>query len=111
MNPSNAARFTRILAPVDFSKPCIQSLSAAVSLARRCGANLPLLNVVKHLPHDSQVVRKGKPFVVIVREAAELGCDWILKATIGYNRLAHVLIGSTAERVVRNAACSERVVG
>ena len=146
MNQPKSSRFSHILAPVDFSKPCLHGLAAAVSLARRSGAKLTLLHVVKHLPHGShvvldaaglrqewerparekladfvqthvptdvpvqQVVREGKPFDVIVREAAEQGCDLIVTATHGYTGLAHVLIGSTAERIVQHAACPVLVV-
>jgi nucleotide-binding universal stress UspA family protein len=45
-----------ILAPVDFSGPCLHGLHAALDLARRYDANLTLVHVVKHQPHGSHVV-------------------------------------------------------
>jgi universal stress protein A len=54
----------------------------------------------------SQVlVRGGPPFQVITSTADELNIDLIIIATRGYTGLKHVLIGSTAERVVRHAPC------
>jgi len=141
-----SSHFTHILAPVDFSEACLHGLSTAVNLARRSGARLTVMHVVKHLPLGShvvldavglqqdwerpareklaefvqthvpgdvparQVVRQGKPFHAIVEEAREQGCDLIVTATHGYTGLAHVLIGSTAERIVQHAACPVLVV-
>jgi nucleotide-binding universal stress UspA family protein len=45
-----------ILAPVDFSEPCLHGLNAALDLVRRFDAKLTLVHVVKHLPHGSHVV-------------------------------------------------------
>jgi nucleotide-binding universal stress UspA family protein len=130
-----------IVAPVDFSQPCLHGLTAAIDLARRFQAKLTLVHVVKHLPHGShvvmdavgisqdwkrpaverlaafvaehvpadvavqQVVTTGKPFHEIVQVAAEQGADLIVIATHGYTGLAHVLIGSNAERIVQHAPC------
>lgn len=63
-----------------------------------------------HVPEDVTVAREGRPFHVIARETAEQGCDLIVTATRGHTGLAHGLIGSTAERGVRQAACSVLVV-
>ncbi len=50
-------------------------------------------------------VRVGTPFVEIVRYARETECDLIVIGTHGRSGLAHVLLGSTAEKVVRKASC------
>lgn len=50
-------------------------------------------------------VRVGTPFVEIVRYARDLNCDLIVIGTHGRSGLAHVLLGSTAEKVVRKAPC------
>lgn len=141
-----AAHPKHILAPVDFSNPCLRGLAAALELARRFGAKLTLVHVVKHLPRGShvvldavgieqdwkrparerlakfveahvpddvtvgQVVAEGKPFHEVVQLAAELECDLIVIATHGYTGLAHVLIGSNAERIVQHAPCPVLVV-
>ncbi len=47
----------------------------------------------------------GEPAFEIVEVARELGCDLIVLGTHGRTGLAHALLGSTAERVVRRAAC------
>ncbi len=51
------------------------------------------------------VARAGRPFVEICEVARETGVDLIILATHGYTGLKHVLLGSTAERVVRHAPC------
>lgn len=49
--------------------------------------------------------RVGRPFMEISEFAREAGVDLILLGTHGYTGLKHVLLGSTAERVVRHAPC------
>ena len=56
------------------------------------------VSVVRH-------VRVGTPFLEIVRYAKETGIDLIVIGTHGRSGLAHVLLGSTAEKVVRKAPC------
>jgi nucleotide-binding universal stress UspA family protein len=51
------------------------------------------------------LTRLGRPYVEITEAARELGADLILVATHGHTGLKHVLLGSTAERVVRHAPC------
>ena len=53
----------------------------------------------------STLVRVGTPYNEIATAAKELGVDLIVIATHGYTGLKHVLLGSTAERVVRHAPC------
>ena len=50
-------------------------------------------------------VRRGTPFLEIVRYAKENDIDLIVLGTHGRSGLAHVLIGSVAERVVRSGPC------
>lgn len=56
------------------------------------------------------VVRIGSPFQEIVEAARSLKTDLIIVSTHGYSGLKHVLLGSTAERVVRHAPCPVLVV-
>jgi len=51
------------------------------------------------------VIRQGVPFLEIVRVAAERKADLIVMGTHGRTGLAHALMGSVAEKVVRMAAC------
>jgi len=50
-------------------------------------------------------VRTGKPHQEILLEAKEQAIDLIIVATHGHTGVEHMLFGSTAERIVRNAAC------
>ena len=52
-----------------------------------------------------KVVRQGPPFLEIVRYAQEANIDLIVLGTHGRGGLAHMLLGSVAEKVVRKAPC------
>jgi glycine betaine transporter len=49
---------------------------------------------------------EGRPAAEIVRHAGDAGADLIVVGTHGRTGLAHALLGSVAERVVRQARCS-----
>lgn len=51
------------------------------------------------------LTREGYPPEVILTEAARLGVDLIAMGTRGRTGLEHLLLGSTAERVVQRATC------
>jgi universal stress protein A len=51
-------------------------------------------------------VRRGRPSLVIAELAEETGCQLIVMGTRGNSGLAHVLLGSVAERTLRIAPCS-----
>ncbi len=51
------------------------------------------------------VAREGDPSVVIVEEAERRQADLIAMGTHGRSGLRHLLLGSTAERVVQHAKC------
>ncbi len=52
-----------------------------------------------------EIIRIGNPYLEIVKVAKEKGADLIVLGTHGRTGLAHVLIGSVAEKVVHNAPC------
>jgi nucleotide-binding universal stress UspA family protein len=56
------------------------------------------------------MVRTGVSHREITTAAKDLGADLIVLTTHGYTGLKHVLLGSTAERVVRHADCPVMVV-
>lgn len=56
------------------------------------------------------IVRCGAAFDEIARAAKELDIDLIVLSTHGYTGLKHILLGSTAERVVRHAPCAVLVL-
>ncbi len=52
-----------------------------------------------------RTVRTGAPFLEILRYAKDQNIDLIVLGTHGRSGLAHVLMGSVAERVVRKSPC------
>ena len=57
---------------------------------------------------DAQIARDavfGNPWVAVCEYAQKNGVDLIIVPTHGRTGLAHVLIGSTAERIVQHAPC------
>ena len=62
---------------------------------------------------DAPVTRKviqGHPFVEIVRYAKDNDVDLLVVGTHGRGAIAHMLLGSVAEKVVRKAPCPVLVV-
>ncbi len=57
------------------------------------------VNVAAH------VIQIGAPFVSILEYARENEIDMIVMGTHGRTGLAHMMIGSTAERIVRKSPC------
>ncbi len=51
------------------------------------------------------VARVGEPFVEIVRYAREQQADLLVLGTHGRGPIAHMFLGSVAEKVVRTAPC------
>jgi nucleotide-binding universal stress UspA family protein len=51
------------------------------------------------------VLRIGSPFAEIIRYAREENVDLIVMGTHGRGLIAHMLLGSVAEKVVRKAPC------
>jgi len=138
------SRFTRILCPIDFSKPSEAALAQAEEIARTFGAELLVAHIVEPMiypvaygmppvaPIDyedaartsaakalepvvarlvqagikaSPLVDTGAASMRICDLVGEKRCDLVVLATHGYTGLKHVLLGSTAERVVRHSAC------
>jgi nucleotide-binding universal stress UspA family protein len=133
-------RLKRILLPVDFSEASRKALHYAVSFAKQFNSEVLLLHVVEVVPMEGQsvatelheaaakqlsewrkeivshtsvkaVIRDGiSAHQVIVEAVHENSVDLIVLGTQGRTGLAHPLIGSTAERVVRHAPCPVLVV-
>lgn len=65
-------------------------------------------------PHGQRIagtrVVAGEPFWEICRAAEERRSDLIVMGSHGRTGMAHVLLGSVAERVVRHASCPVLVV-
>ena len=52
-----------------------------------------------------RIVVEGHPFVEIIRQAKESNADLIVMGTHGRGAIAHMLLGSVAEKTVRKAPC------
>jgi nucleotide-binding universal stress UspA family protein len=84
-------------------------ISGEVEAELQAGAQRRLEEIVGGLQARGVVaegsLRTGRPFSEIVESARAPGVDLIVLTTHGFTGLKHVLLGSTAERVVRHAAC------
>lgn len=78
------------------------------SLAKSAHERLP--RMAREVSDDATMVqcmvRTGRAAWEIVRVAAEIRADMIIITTHGYTGLKHVLMGSTAELIVRHAPCA-----
>jgi nucleotide-binding universal stress UspA family protein len=80
--------------------PVEQFVSAARQALERALGELPLPDV-----RVTPEVVEGAPFEEIIRFARERDIDLIVMGTHGHTGLAHILMGSVAEKVVRRAPC------
>lgn len=76
-----------------FVKEAEGKMKALAARARRAGLE------------STTVVLTGKPFTEIIAFAREKRMHLIVMGTHGLSGLAHTLLGSTAEKVVRKAPC------
>jgi nucleotide-binding universal stress UspA family protein len=130
----------KILYPTDFSSFSNQAYFHAIALAEKHGASLTILYVYepdddetvhgrhgepdKHYwermleqirPVDptipvSHILLEGDPATEIVRYAQDAGINLIVMGTHGRTGLERLLMGSVAEKVMRESSCSVLVV-
>jgi nucleotide-binding universal stress UspA family protein len=128
-------RVQKILYATDFSSYSNQAYFHAVALAENHGASLTVLFVlpsnwsgdegedrdywrrqleqIRPLDPGIQVrhvLLDGDPAAEIVRYAQEMNMDLIVMGTHGRSGLERLLVGSVAEKVMRQATCSVLVV-
>jgi nucleotide-binding universal stress UspA family protein len=128
-------RIRRILYPTDFSSYSNQAYFHAVALAENHGASLTVLYVYNPAaismeegerdywreqleqirPIDPSisvrhVLLEGDPATEIVHYARDAAIDLIVMGTHGRTGLERLLMGSVAEKVMRDANCSVLVV-
>jgi nucleotide-binding universal stress UspA family protein len=128
-------RVQKILYATDFSSYSNQAYFHAVALAENHGASLTVLFVLPSnwseeegenrdywrrqleqiRPLDQSirvrhVLLEGDPAAEIVRYAQEMNMDLIVMGTHGRTGLERMLMGSVAEKVMREAKCSVLVV-
>lgn len=72
--------------------------------SRKAIANLPPSEMIGETTVIREV-RVGVPYLEIVRYAREQNIDMVVIGTHGRSGLAHVLMGSVAEKIVRKAPC------
>ena len=123
-------RVKKILYPTDFSSYSNQAYFHALGLAETYGAGLTVVYV--HTPGSddkshwreqleqvrpanpkipvSHVLLEGDPAAEITRYAADAGVDVIVIGTHGRTGVDRLVMGSVAERVMREAPCSVLVV-
>jgi nucleotide-binding universal stress UspA family protein len=122
-----AKLFSKILCPIDFDDGSMQALDVAAKMAQESDATLYLMHVIfgpltkpveesnrtaieklarEHLDTTVRrevVIQNGEPGAAILAAADNLEVDLIAMATHGRKGVAHLFLGSVAERVVRGS--------
>lgn len=93
-----------LIYPADFGYPPTVLDTADETIRQRVQERLNLLASTAGVPVEVHV-REGQPYNEIAAAAREFEVDLIIIPTHGRTGLKHVLLGSTAERVVRHAPC------
>lgn len=108
-----ARRFRTILVPTDFSATADRALEAVRTLVRSAGPTEVILAHANFMPREleaagvsaRQVHENGRPDEVILSLARREHAELTVIGTHGRSGLSHVLLGSVAERVLRQAPC------
>jgi nucleotide-binding universal stress UspA family protein len=133
-------RITKILYPTDFSSYSNQAYFHAIALAENHGASLTILfvqtpessvpgaagdegftrsywrNQLEQIRPTNpdiavrHVLLQGDPAEEIVRYGRDTGMDLIVMGTHGRTGVERLVLGSVAEKVLRDASCSVLVV-
>ncbi len=95
--------------PVEILSPYEVPLPASVAQEARARANRRLEEEAERVRRAGVPVRaslrEGSPAETIAETVRELGADVVVMGTRGRTGLAHVLLGSVAERTLRLAPC------
>ena len=83
---------------------CVMGGSDPIHLLRE-QARQRMDELQRLLPDAEVLIREGSPRPAIVEAALALDCQMIIMGTHGRSGLRHLLLGSTAERVVQHAGC------
>ena len=133
IGPDGRHRLSRILYCTDFSNNSERARGYAISLAAEYGAELTLLHVAQNAPDLARaeaiiaghtqgldklvsgaereslkvksVVRFGKPYEEIVRQAAEAQASLIILTARGGDAVDRAVFGSTTYRVIQLGPC------
>lgn len=93
-----------VVYPTDFGYPPTVVEPSDDGMRREVEGRLESLAKTTGIPMQP-LIRVGQPYHEIATAAEELNVDLIILTTHGRTGLQHVLLGSTAERVVRHAPC------
>jgi nucleotide-binding universal stress UspA family protein len=85
--------------------PPMEELRAEMTRLAEAALGRQIRRVIGAHPQPSHVVVAGRPYRRIVGFAQTHGVDLIVMGTKGLTGLEHFVMGSTAERVIRTAAC------
>jgi universal stress protein A len=95
--------------PIEVFSPYGVAIPDSVMPELRKGAELRLKELAARVEAAGLTarvhLREGAPAEVIAESARELGADLIVMGTRGRTGLAHVVLGSVAERTVRSSPC------
>ena len=89
----------------DFGLAVMPDTEYRLRMEQEVGRRLAAL-AVENLPPDLErvlVVRRGDPAHEVVASAAEQRCDLIVMATHGWTGWRHLVFGSVAEKILREA--------
>ena len=89
---------------ITVAPPILPAPEQMTSAVRDAFERLVNENRLEQLVSEREV-REGNPFAEIVRFAREGKFDLIVMGSHGHTGLAHVLLGSVVEKVVRKAPC------
>jgi nucleotide-binding universal stress UspA family protein len=95
------------------------AIPGAGHLMRQCAESVTFLQERlaktqrRHVPSfwpENCHLRSGQPYQAVCQLAREIGADLIVLATRGHTGLKRILLGSTAERIVRFSPCPVLIV-
>lgn len=86
---------------IDFTRLRAESRRGAEAGLEKAAGEVRALG----LEVETHLLESPRPWQALVKAAKELDCGCIVLSTHGRSGLAHLLIGSTAEKVVRTAHC------
>ena len=102
-----------LIAPMeDLNYTYVDSKALRAAVEKRANEKLSQLarKEIDPTAHASPLVRRGTTWEEIIETARRGGADLIVIGSHGYSGLKRVLLGSTAEKVVRHAGCPVLVV-
>lgn len=99
------------IAPMLYTEGAVFPFESTKEITDAAASHLEKIEIdSENIVQVSRTVSEGSPFVEIVRYAKENSIDLIVLGTHGRGAIAHMLMGSVAEKVARKAPCPVLVV-